>query len=55
MRTPHLVPLSRQALAIRKGTNLVAIAILFSLAIDRKPMSENTVNKALRLWVMTRR
>jgi integrase len=34
MRTPHLVPLSRQALAILKQVqNLVAIAILFSLVI----------------------
>lgn len=53
MHSPHLVPLSRQAIALlkemkqycRPGTELV-----FPGDHDyRKPMSENTINKALRV------
>lgn len=52
MRTPHLVPLSKQALAILKqikqfcgGHELIFIGD----HDPRKPMSENTVNSALRV------
>lgn len=43
MRTPHLVPLSCQALAV-----LTEIKEISGDHDFRKPMSENTVNKALR-------
>lgn len=52
MRTPHLVPLSRQALAIIEqiktfsGDNEL---IFIGDHNPRKPMSENTVNKSLRV------
>lgn len=51
MRTPHLVPLSCQALAVL--TEIKEISgdhkLVFIGDHDfRKPMSENTVNKALR-------
>ena len=52
MRTPHLVPLSRQALAILKQVHKLSgdRDIVFIGDHDhRKPMSENTVNKALRV------
>ncbi|MGO2256823.1 MAG: tyrosine-type recombinase/integrase [Hafnia alvei] len=52
MRTPHLVPLSRQALAILKQVHKLSGARDFVFIGDhdpRKPMSENTVNKALRV------
>ena len=52
MRTPHLVPLSRQALAILekiKGMNGNRELIFVGDHDPRKPMSENTVNKALRV------
>lgn len=52
MRTPHLVPLSRQALAILKEVNKLSGDRDFVFVGDhnpRKPMSENTVNKALRV------
>lgn len=52
MRTPHLVPLSRQALAILKEVNKISGDRDFVFVGDhnpRKPMSENTVNKALRV------
>ncbi|SCB87645.1 Integrase [Kosakonia oryzendophytica] len=52
MRTPHLVPLSRQALAILEEVNKVSGDRDFVFVGDhnpRKPMSENTVNKALRV------
>ncbi|MCW0352125.1 integrase arm-type DNA-binding domain-containing protein [Pantoea ananatis] len=52
MRTPHLVPLSRQALAILKEVNKISGDRDFVFVGDhnpRKPMSENTINKALRV------
>lgn len=52
MRTPHLVPLSRQALAILekiKSINGNRDLIFVGDHDPRKPMSENTVNKALRV------
>ncbi|WOA54174.1 tyrosine-type recombinase/integrase [Dickeya solani] len=51
MRTPHLVPLSRQALVILKQIQQFSgdHELIFIGDHDpRKPMSENTVNKALR-------
>ncbi|EIY9974751.1 tyrosine-type recombinase/integrase [Escherichia coli] len=52
MRTPHLVPLSHQALAILKDVYKRSGDRDFVFIGDhdhRKPMSENTVNKALRV------
>lgn len=52
MRTPHLVPLSHQALAILKHVHKLSGDRDFVFIGDhdhRKPMSENTVNKALRV------
>ncbi|HBH7008176.1 TPA: tyrosine-type recombinase/integrase [Citrobacter freundii] len=52
MRTPHLVPLSRQALAILKEVYKISGGRDFVFVGDhnpRKPMSENTINKALRV------
>jgi integrase len=52
MRTPHLVPLSRQALAVLekiKGLNGNRDLIFVGDHDPRKPMSENTVNNALRV------
>ncbi|MBY5236337.1 DUF4102 domain-containing protein [Klebsiella aerogenes] len=52
MRTPHLVPLSRQALAILKQVHKLSGDRDFVFIGDhdhRKPMSENAVNKALRV------
>ncbi len=52
MRTPHLVPLSRQALAILEKIKSMSgnRELIFVGDHDpRKPMSENTVNKALRV------
>lgn len=52
MRTPHLVPLSRQALGILKQVHKLSGNRDFVFVGDhnpRKPMSENTVNKALRV------
>ncbi|WP_017891442.1 integrase arm-type DNA-binding domain-containing protein [Serratia sp. S4] len=52
MRTPHLVPLSRQALLILekiKSTSGNRELIFIGDHDPRKPMSENTVNKALRV------
>ena len=52
MRTPHLVPLSHQALAILKQVHKLSGERDFVFVGDhnlRKPMSENTVNKALRV------
>ncbi|HHC4273750.1 TPA: tyrosine-type recombinase/integrase, partial [Klebsiella pneumoniae] len=52
MRTPHLVPLSRQALAILQKIKSMSgnRELIFVGDHDpRKPMSENTVNKALRV------
>jgi integrase len=52
MRTPHLVPLSRQALSILEQIKRMSgnRELIFVGDHDpRKPMSENTVNKALRV------
>lgn len=52
MHTPHLVPLSHQALAILKQVHKLSGDRDFVFIGDhdhRKPMSENTVNKALRV------
>jgi len=52
MRTPHLVPLSRHALAILEKIKSISgnRELIFVGDHDpRKPMSENTVNKALRV------
>ena len=52
MRTPHLVPLSHQALAILEKIKSLSgnRELIFVGDHDpRKPMSENTVNKALRV------
>lgn len=52
MRTPHLVPLSRRALEILKQVHKLSGERDFVFVGDhnpRKPMSENTVNKALRV------
>ncbi len=52
MRTPHLVPLSKQALAILKQIKQFCgeHELIFTGDHDpRKPMSENTVNSALRV------
>ncbi|EGT5664460.1 tyrosine-type recombinase/integrase [Cronobacter turicensis] len=52
MRTPHLVPLSKQALAILKQIKQfcgVHELIFIGDHDPRKPMSENTVNGALRV------
>lgn len=52
MRTPHLVPLSRQALDILKQVHKISGDRDFVFVGDhnpRKPMSENTVNKELRV------
>ncbi|EPA0526332.1 tyrosine-type recombinase/integrase [Escherichia coli] len=51
MKTPHLVPLSRQALELLKAIRVISgeCDLVFIGDHDfRKPMSENTVNKALR-------
>lgn len=55
MRAPHLVLLSHQVLAILKDVYKLSGDRDFVFIVDhdhRKPISENTVNKALR--VMTR-
>ena len=52
MKTPHLVPLSRQALAILEKIKSMSgnRELIFVGDHDpRKPMSENTLNKALRV------
>lgn len=52
MRTPHLVPLSKQSLAILKQIKQFCgeHELIFIGDHDpRKPMSENTVNSALRV------
>ena len=52
MRTPHIVPLSRQALAILKQVEEISGNGELVFPGDHnpyKPMCENTVNKALRL------
>ena len=52
MRTEHLVPLSCQALALLKEIKAISGAYELIFPGDRrptKPMSENTVNNALRV------
>ncbi|MEB0866237.1 integrase arm-type DNA-binding domain-containing protein [Citrobacter youngae] len=52
MKMPHLVPLSKQAVAVLKQLKLLSGSseLLFPGDHDpRKPMSENTINKALRV------
>ncbi|EBX6014777.1 DUF4102 domain-containing protein [Salmonella enterica subsp. enterica serovar Dortmund] len=52
MRTPHIVPLSRQAIAILKQIQEISghLELIFPGDHDPyKPMSENTTNRALRL------
>ena len=52
MRTEHLVPLSRQALALLKKIKSISSGHELIFPGDRrrtKPMSENTVNNALRI------
>ncbi|EEU2853789.1 hypothetical protein BF494_002690 [Escherichia coli] len=52
IRTPHLVPLSKQAVAILTELKTWAgeNGLIFTGTHDpRKPISENTVNKALRV------
>ncbi|MEB6858371.1 tyrosine-type recombinase/integrase [Proteus cibi] len=52
MKTPHLVPLSRQAIKILKQVKLISVdhdLIFIGDHNPRKPMSENTVNKSLRV------
>ncbi|CAI1004925.1 tyrosine-type recombinase/integrase [Serratia proteamaculans] len=52
MRTPHLVPLSRQALVVLEKIKLLngnRDLIFVGDHDPRKPMSENTVNNALRV------
>lgn len=52
MRTPHIVPLSHQTIGILKQIREISgdQALLFpSISKPSRPMSENTVNKALRL------
>ena len=51
MRRAHRVPLSRQAVAILKGVNLITGLGRFvfpSVRTTQQPMSENTLNAALR-------
>lgn len=52
MRTPHIVPLSRQAVAILRQIQEISGHLELVFPGDHnsyKPMCENTVNKALRL------
>lgn len=52
MRTPHIVPLSRQAIDILKQIREISgdqELVFPSIRNPHKPMSENTINKALRL------
>ena len=52
MRTPHIVPLSRQAIAILKQIQEISGHLELVFPGDHnpyKPMSENTINRALRL------
>lgn len=52
MRTPHIVPLSRQAIIILKQIQEISGHLELVFPGDHnqyKPMSENTINRALRL------
>ncbi len=58
MKTPHLVLLSKQAMTVLKQLKLLSGngELLFPGDHDpRKPMSENTINKALRVMGYTTR
>lgn len=51
MRDPHLVPLSKQALEILDATKAISAGqryVFSSLYPGKRPMSENTINAALR-------
>jgi integrase len=51
MRQPHIVPLSRQAIAILKAAQVLTGRhryVFASLYPGKRPMSENTINAALR-------
>jgi integrase len=50
-RRPHIVPLPRQAVAILRQLHEITgrYALVFAGTNPERPMSENTVNKALRL------
>ena len=50
-RRPHIVPLPRQAVAILRQLQVITgrYALVFAGANPDRPMSENTVNKALRV------
>ncbi|MGV8841858.1 MAG: tyrosine-type recombinase/integrase [Pseudomonas sp.] len=50
-RRPHIVPLPRQAVAILRQLHEITgrYALVFAGANPERPMSENTINKALRL------
>ncbi|PLK25453.1 integrase arm-type DNA-binding domain-containing protein [Novosphingobium sp. TH158] len=51
MRQPHVVPLSRQAVAILKSAQVLSSRqkyVFSSLHTGLRPMSENTINAALR-------
>ena len=51
MRDPHLVPLSRQAIAILQEASQISagqVYVFSSLYSGVRPMSENTINAALR-------
>ena len=50
-RRPHIVPLPRQAVAILRQIHEITgrYSLVFAGANPERPMSENTINKALRL------
>ncbi|WP_349496083.1 tyrosine-type recombinase/integrase [Escherichia coli] len=51
MKTPHLVPLSKQAVVLFKRLQAISgekDLMFIGFSRDDKPISENTVNKALR-------
>ena len=51
MKTPHLVPLSKQAIAILKEIETISgdhELVFTGFSYADKPISENTINKALR-------
>jgi|GEM_PF-2346782 len=55
MRTPHIVPLSRQTITILKQIKEISGHLDLVFPGDHnsyKPMSENTINRALRLMVI---
>jgi integrase len=51
MRNPHVVPLSRQALLLLEAAHALSAGqryVFSSLYPGNRPMSENTINAALR-------